>query len=69
MHPAQQSVSYVSNVPIAVTLEEPQFRKVSDNLVKWSGNGAGITKAGQSADGYVFEWLLSHLALVLFLSE
>lgn len=41
------------HVPVAVTLEEPQFRKVSDKRVKQLGNGAGINNAGQSAGGYV----------------
>lgn len=34
-HPVQQLVSYVSNMPTAVTLEELQLRRVSDKLMKW----------------------------------
>lgn len=65
-HPAEQSVNYVSNMPIAVTLEELQFRRVSDKLLKWSCNGTGVSSAGQSAGEYVFQRLLSHLVLALF---
>lgn len=50
-HPAQQSVSYVSNMPTAVTLKGPLFRRVSDKFVKQSCNGTGVNSAGQSADG------------------
>jgi len=56
-------------MPIAVTLEDPQFRKVSDNLVKQSGSGAGINSTGPSTSGYISEWLPSHLVLALFSSE
>lgn len=58
--PAQQSVSYVSNVPITVSLAELQFRKVSGKLVKWSA--AEINNAGTFLGGFF-------LILCLFVSE